>query len=93
MWEQKHKPRELAQVALAPGNRRTFATWLARREVPRDLLLVGPPGCGKSTVAAILAQELAFHSHVINASGKRGVDTVRGEVTEWVFAGNYLAPE
>src|SRR5438876_438660 len=80
MWLSKHAPRNLGEVALAPANRRTFESYLSRQEVPRDLILVGPPGLGKSTVAEILERVLAFDAHVINASGRRGIDAVRGEI-------------
>jgi DNA polymerase III delta prime subunit len=93
MWLRKHAPRELGQVALSADNRRTFESYLARREIPRDLILVGDPGHGKSTVAAILESALAFHTHLINASGRRGIDVVRGQITDLVTAGGALARE
>src|SRR5712664_2346894 len=93
MWLRKHAPRELGQVALSADNRRTFESYLARRAIPRDLILVGDPGHGKSTVAGILESVHAFHTHLINASGRRGIDVVRGQITDLVSAGCALARE
>ncbi len=91
MWERKHEPRNISQVALAPEHRRSFESFLARRVIPRDLILVGPTGHGKTTMAKVLERSLAFQARTINASGRGGVDTVRGEITRLVFAGKALA--
>lgn len=91
MWERKHRPRTLGAVALTPENRRTFESYLVRRELPRDLILVGEPGHGKTTMAAILEGALAFYAHLINASGRGGVDVVRGEISEVVKTGSAMA--
>src|SRR2546425_6301157 len=91
MWLRKHAPRCLDEVALSPANRRTFESYLARGQIPRDLILVGDAGVGKSTVGAILEAALAFDAHLINASGRRGIDVVRGEITELVNGGTALA--
>ena len=81
MWERSHRPRQLAEMALGPETRRTLETCLAKGCMP-DLLLVGPPGFGKSTVASILEDALAFQVDVINASGSRGIDVVRERIAE-----------
>lgn len=81
VWERSHRPRQLAEMALGPETRRTFETYLCKRWMP-DLLLVGPPGLGKSTAASILEDTLAFQVDVINASGSRGIDVVRERIVE-----------
>lgn len=91
MWLRKHAPRHLDEVALSSATRRTFESYLAQRQIPRDLILVGAPGLGKSTVAEILEGALAFDAHVINASGRRGIDAVRGEISDRINAGTALA--
>jgi len=91
MWLRKHAPQNLGEVALAAANRRTFETYLSRQKIPRDLILVGPPGLGKSTVAEILEGGMAFDAHLINTSGRRGIDAVRGEITNAINAGSALA--
>ncbi len=80
MWERTHQPRTLDEVAMRADQRRTFLTYVSSQDMP-DLMLLGPPGHGKSTIAALLEQELAFEAHVINAGGQRGIDIIR-EVIE-----------
>ena len=47
-----------------------------------DLLLVGPPGTGKTTTAHALARALQADIHEFNASDERGIDFVRTRVKE-----------
>lgn len=44
------------------------------------LLFIGPPGNGKTTVARIIAKELAIDIHEFNASDERGIDFIRDEI-------------
>jgi DNA polymerase III delta prime subunit len=56
---------------------KTFKDFLDKGEVP-NLLLSGPAGCGKTTVAKALCNELGVDVYVINGSDEgRFLDTVR----------------
>ena len=61
-----------------PDNiKKTFLDFLDRGEVP-NLLLSGPAGCGKPTVAKALCNQLGVDVYVINGSDEgRFLDTVR----------------
>jgi DNA polymerase III delta prime subunit len=57
--------------------KKTFKDFLDKGEVP-NLLLSGPAGCGKTTVAKALCNELEVDVYVINGSDEgRFLDTVR----------------
>ena len=86
MWEHKHRPRSLDEVALSAAQRRTFLSYIAEGEM-RHLALVGCPGQGKSTVASLLEQELAFQAYEINAAGNRGIDIIRETIVPLVRTG------
>lgn len=83
LWVEKHRPTKLSQLALEPDTRAVVEAYLAVGEIPH-LLLVGPPGSGKTTLARILYQALDCQVLVLNASAERGIDTVRDKVTSFV---------
>ena len=57
--------------------KKTFTEFLNKGEIP-NMLLAGPPGVGKTTVAKALCNELGVDYYVINGSDEgRFLDTVR----------------
>ena len=55
-------------------------TWLMHKNIPQSLLISGPYGCGKTTLARIIADNLTQSTadvHEINAAESRGIDDVR----------------
>ena len=77
IWVEKYRPKTIEDCILPEGTKKTFKDFLERGEVP-NLLLSGPPGCGKTTVAKALCQELGADYYVINGSDEgRFLDTVR----------------
>ena len=69
------------------GNEHTVKSlreMLGREKKPHSYLLFGPTGCGKTTLARLMAQELGCHStefFEMNTANTRGIDTIR-EVIE-----------
>jgi DNA polymerase III subunit gamma/tau len=77
----KYRPKTLDRVV---GNETTVAAlraMLAKGTVPHVMLLSGPRGSGKTTIARILKTELKCHDldfRELNAADNRGIDTIRG---------------
>ena len=64
-------------VYLPKGIKKTFQDFVERGEIP-NMLLSGPPGIGKTTVAKALCHQLGSDYYVINGSDEgRFLDTVR----------------
>ena len=77
VWVEKYRPKTIEECILPDHIKKTFKDFLDKGEVP-NLLLSGPPGCGKTTVAKALCNELGVDVYVINGSDEgRFLDTVR----------------
>ena len=79
IWVEKYRPKSIDECILPPSTKKTFKEFLNKGEIP-NLLLSGPPGIGKTTVAKALCAELGVDSYVINGSDEgRFLDTVRNK--------------
>ena len=77
LWVEKHRPQKIEDCILPDGIKKTFEEFLEKGEIP-NMLLSGPPGVGKTTVAKALCNELGVDFYVINGSDEgRFLDTVR----------------
>ena len=77
LWVEKYRPKKIEECILPQGIKDTFQQFVNRGEIP-NLLLAGPAGCGKTTVAKALCHELGVDYYVINGSDEgRFLDTVR----------------
>ncbi len=77
IWVEKYRPQTIEDCILPENIKKTFSDFLNRGEIP-NMLLAGPPGVGKTTVAKALCNELGVDYYVINGSDEgRFLDTVR----------------
>jgi DNA polymerase III delta prime subunit len=77
IWVEKYRPKTIDECVLPEQTKKTFKDFVERGEIP-NMLLAGPPGIGKTTVAKALCNELGVDVYVINGSDEgRFLDTVR----------------
>ena len=77
IWVEKYRPKTIDECILPNNIKKTFKEFLNKGEIP-NMLLAGPPGVGKTTVAKALCTELGVDCYVINGSDEgRFLDTVR----------------
>ena len=76
---EKYRPQVIDDCILPDETKKTFKEFVAKGEIP-NLLLAGPPGIGKTTIAKALCNELGADYYVINGSDEgRFLDTVRNQ--------------
>jgi len=80
----KHRPDTIDKLVGNPGIKKVLASWFdgtkERTSIPHTILLTGPSGTGKTTIARIVAKELGcFGSdyYEVDSGTFRGIDTVR----------------
>jgi DNA polymerase III delta prime subunit len=79
LFVEKYRPQVIDDCILPDETKKTFKEFVAKGEIP-NLLLAGPPGIGKTTIAKALCKELGADFYVINGSDEgRFLDTVRNQ--------------
>jgi DNA polymerase III delta prime subunit len=77
LFVEKYRPQVIDDCILPDDVKKTFKEFVEKGEIP-NLLLAGPPGIGKTTIAKALCNELGADFYVINGSDEgRFLDTVR----------------
>lgn len=79
---EKYRPQKIEDVILTSSLKEKFFQFIESKTIP-NLLFVGPPGTGKTTVAKILTKTITSDYLIINSSEKRGIDTLRNEIIDF----------
>ena len=79
LWVERYRPKTVEDCILPDDTKKTFLDFIKKGEIP-NLLLAGPPGIGKTTIAKALCEQLGADYYVINGSDEgRFLDTVRNQ--------------
>jgi len=79
LFVERYRPQVIDDCILPDDTKKTFKEFVEKGEIP-NLLLAGPPGIGKTTIAKALCNELGADYYVINGSDEgRFLDTVRNQ--------------
>ena len=83
IWVEKYRPQTIEECILPESIKKTFRDFLSSGEIP-NMLLSGPPGIGKTTVAKALCEQLNADYYVVNGSDEgRFLDTVRNKAANF----------
>lgn len=87
LWYNKYRPHQIVEYVWVDENfRERFRTWINNPSSLPNLILHGPPGTGKTSLAYLLKHELQVEDQdflFLNASKHSGIETVRGLVSEF----------
>jgi DNA polymerase III delta prime subunit len=82
---EKYRPKTVADCVLPEALTDTFTDIVKSGDIP-NMILSGGAGCGKTTVARALCDELGRDVLFINASEDGGIDTLRTRIRQFASA-------
>lgn len=79
LWVEKFRPDSLEGYVGNEQIKNTISKYLEQNDI-QNFIFYGPPGCGKTTLAKLIVNNLNCDYLYINASDERGIDTIRDKV-------------
>jgi len=87
LWVEKYRPISVSQILLPLETKLFLLKLVKEKEIPNLLFFSSSPGCGKTTAAKALANDIKSDFIYINMSLDSGIDTLRNRITK--FATSY----
>ena len=82
MWSEKHRPQMISDMVGNEEPRSVIMEWFAKwKKGAKPLLLVGPPGIGKTTMAYLVAKQFGYDMIGLNASDVRSKSRIKEILT------------
>lgn len=79
IWFQRYRPKTIDECALPENLKKEFKAFITEGRVP-NFLFSGPAGCGKTTTALALCNEIRANTMFINSSEESGIDILRNKI-------------
>ncbi|AFS80149.1 ATPase central domain-containing protein [Candidatus Nitrosopumilus koreensis AR1] len=82
MWSEKYRPQKISDMVGNEETRSVIMEWFAKwKKGTKPLLLVGPPGIGKTTIAFLVAKQFGYDMIGLNASDVRSKSRINEILT------------
>lgn len=82
LYVQKYRPKTISECVLPERLKKVFQEFVFSGNIP-NLMLTGPAGVGKTTVALAMCDELKLSHLFINSSEERGIDVLRTKIKNY----------
>lgn len=82
IWCEKYRPKIVSECILPDNVINTFQKYADNKEIP-NLLLVGGPGTGKTSISKALCSEVGCDYLFLNGSSENGIDVFRTKITNY----------
>lgn len=79
LWVERYRPKTVEEMILPVNLKKTFQQFVDQKNIP-NLLLSGPPGVGKTSIARAMLEELKCDYIIINGSMNGNIDTLRNDI-------------
>ena len=79
LWVEEYRPKTIDDCILPQSLKTLFTSFVQKGELS-NILLSGPPGIGKTTVAKALCDQLNCDWVMINGSEEGGIDVLRNKI-------------
>ena len=83
LWVEEYRPKDINDIILPQSVRLIVDRFVEEKSFP-NLLIKGPPGVGKTTLALALCNTLGCDILFINGSDDRNIDVLREKMTNYV---------
>jgi len=82
MWSEKYRPQNISDMVGNEEPREAIIKWFAKwKKGTKPLLIIGPPGIGKTTIAYLLAKQFGYDMIGLNASDVRSKSRINEILT------------
>jgi replication factor C small subunit len=89
IFVEKYRPKMVNSLIFPESEKKKLNEWIKSGEVPNMLLSGLTPGCGKSSLAHVLINELGSEALFINVSLYPNIDTLRSKVKGFVSTSSF----
>lgn len=78
MWSEKYRPKNILEMIGNEEAKESFVNWLGKWiKGTKPLLLIGPPGIGKTTISLLSAKQFGYDMIGLNASDVRSKQRIQ----------------